>query len=91
VWDLGSRRMMFHLHERPICWTGVSASGPATISATMASEPLLDTLLDSFSTIFVEPARMPPQRAHDHRITLNRVHNKWQSGHIGIQRPTKTS
>ncbi|WVZ84441.1 hypothetical protein U9M48_031473 [Paspalum notatum var. saurae] len=70
VWDLGSRRMTFHLHGRPICWTGVSVSGPAAISATVASEPLLDALLDSFSAIFAEPAGLPPQRAHDHRITL---------------------
>jgi hypothetical protein len=70
VWDQGIRRMTFHLHGRPTCWTGVSASGPTTISAPMASEPLLDALLDSFSTIFVEPIGLPPQRAHDHRITL---------------------
>jgi hypothetical protein len=68
VWDI--RRVTFHLHGRPICWTCVSASGPTTISATMASEPLLDALLDSFSTIFTEPTGLPLQRAHDHCITL---------------------
>jgi hypothetical protein len=70
VWDLGSHRMMFHLHGRPICWTGVSASDPAIISVTMASKPLVDTLLDSFGTIFAKPIGLPPQCAHDHRITL---------------------
>jgi hypothetical protein len=54
VWDLASHRMTFQLHVRSICWTGVSASCPATISATMASEPLLEALLDSFSNIFAE-------------------------------------
>jgi hypothetical protein len=70
VWDLGSRRMTFHFQRRPICWTGVLASKPTTISATVASEQLLDALLDSFSSVFAEPTGLPPQRAHDHRITL---------------------
>jgi hypothetical protein len=62
--------MSFHVEVRPLCWTGVSASGPAVISTTMMPEPLLDTLLDSFGSVFAEPTGLPPQHAHDHHITL---------------------
>jgi hypothetical protein len=70
VWDLNSQRMSFHVEVHPVCWTGVSASGPVVISATMMPEPLLDTLLDSFRSVFAEPIGLPPQHAHDHRIAL---------------------
>jgi hypothetical protein len=36
----------------------------------MMPEPLLDRLLDSFGSVFTEPTVLPPQHAHDHRITL---------------------
>jgi hypothetical protein len=45
-------------------------TSPPTLSATTASEPLLDGLLATFEDIFVEPTGLPPKCAHDHRIIL---------------------
>jgi hypothetical protein len=70
VWDLACRRMAFQHHDRTVCWNGVPTSLVAVLGATTAVEPLLAALLDTFAPVFVEPAGLPPLRAHDHRIIL---------------------
>jgi hypothetical protein len=70
AWDLRCRRLSFQHQGRMVCWAAVAATGPATISTTVAPEPHLDALLEAFSAIFAEPAGLPPPCAHDHRITL---------------------
>jgi hypothetical protein len=70
VWDLACRRMTFQHLDRTICWTGVPTSSAPALGATTAAEPLLAALLDAFAAVIVEPAGLPPLRAHDHRIIL---------------------
>jgi hypothetical protein len=58
--------MSFQHQDRTVCWTGVPTSSAPVLGATTAAEPLLDT----FATVFAEPADLPPSRAHDHHIIL---------------------
>jgi hypothetical protein len=62
--------MSFQHQDRMVCWTGMPTSLALVLGATTAAEPLLAALLDTFATVFAEPAGLPPLRAHDHRIIL---------------------
>jgi len=70
VWDLAARRMSFQHRGRAISWAGLAVPSTPALAASTTSEPLLDELLGSFADVFAEPTGLPPQRAHDHRITL---------------------
>ena len=72
VWDLGSRRISFQRHGRPVAWTGVACPSLPALRATSEapSASLLDELLATFSDIFAEPTGLPPPRARDHSIVL---------------------
>jgi len=70
LWDFGAQTMTFQRHGRTVCWAGVPSTGELSLGTVTASDSLLVELLDSFGDVFAEPSRLPPKRAHDHRITL---------------------
>ncbi|WVZ96971.1 LOW QUALITY PROTEIN: hypothetical protein U9M48_042546 [Paspalum notatum var. saurae] len=67
---LGTRTMSFTRRGRAVCRADVTARGPPLPAATTSPRALLDEPLAGFGGIFAEPAASPPQRAHDHAITL---------------------
>jgi len=93
VWDLGSQRMSFQRHGRPISWTGVSCPAVPALRATSEAGPLLDALLHAFGGLFADPVGLPPKRAHDHRIILkpDAQPSPSSSAPTGTPRHTKTS
>lgn len=70
LWDFGAQTMTFQRHGRTVCWAGVPSTGELSLGTVTASDSLLVELLDSFGDVFAEPSGLPPNRAHDHRITL---------------------
>ena len=81
VWDLGSQRMSFQRHGRPISWTGVACPAVPALRATSEAGPLLDALLHAFGGALRRPRRSAPQ-------TCARPSHHPEAGRPTRRRPT---
>jgi hypothetical protein len=69
-WDFQSRTMAFARQGRTVCWTDVATVRAPRLTATAASDSMLDELLAAFDDVFAAPTGLPPVRARDHAIIL---------------------
>jgi hypothetical protein len=64
LWDFSRCTMAFVHNGHQVTWTALGVTASSPVPLFLATDDILEALLDEFEPLFATPCGLPPARAH---------------------------